>query len=140
MATPINATIVYLAFGAAKITHQLSADFKASLAMRESLTKDNDGYKAKFPGARDWEMTGEAEVAYDAAQGFEELFDAFMAGTVGVIDFVTDLTGETGFTGNAIITDLSITAGVEDNAKMTYTFKGSGAIAPIVVVAPEGEE
>jgi predicted secreted protein len=138
-ATPINASILAITFAGTKITHQLNAELKASMTMRESLTKDNDGYKAKFPGARDWELSGESEVALDAAKGFEELYDAFIDGSAVAVEFITSLTGDTGWSGNALLTELSMTAGVEDNVKMTYTLRGSGAVAPIVYVAPEGD-
>lgn len=131
MATPINATILAIKFGGTKITHQLQAEFKCSMQMRESLTKDNTGYKAKFPGPRDWEMSGEAEFAYDAAKGFDDLFDAL--GTEVEVIFTTSITGTTQYTGNVMITELSVSAGVEETSKYSYTFQGSGAVAKSTV-------
>ena len=132
-ATPINATILAIKFDGTKITHQLQAEFKCSMQMRESLTKDNTGYKAKFPGPRDWEMSGEAEFAYDAAQGFAALY-AELGNEVEVI-FTTSVTGTVQFKGDVLLTELNITAGVEETSKISYTFLGSGAIAKETISA-----
>jgi len=128
MATPINATILHIKVDGTKITHQLNADFKVSTSMRESLTKDNSGYKNKFPGKKDWELSGEAEIALDAAYGWEELFDAFMAGGTVELTFTTDVATTTQFIGDCIITELSTSAGVEENARVSYTFTGNGTL------------
>jgi len=127
MATPINATILAIHVDGTKITHQLSAEFKVSMTMRESLTKDNTGYKAKFPGPRDWEMSGEAEFAYDAANGYDDLFAAL--GSEVELTFTTSVTGSVQYIGDALLTELTMSAGVEENSKMSYTFLGSGAVA-----------
>jgi len=129
MATPLNATILHINFDGVKITHQLNAELKVSTTMRESLTKDNDGYKGKFPGAKDWELSGEAEIALDAAKGMEDLYDAFMAGDEVDVIFTTAVTGSTKWSGKVLITELSINAGVEETATMTYSLMGSGALA-----------
>jgi predicted secreted protein len=135
-ATPINATILYIMHGGNKISNQLNAELKVSMSMRESLTKDNDGYKAKFPGPRDWEMTCEAEVAYDSDYGFVDLFEAFEEGEPVEVIFTTTITGSARYKGDAIITELSKSAGVEDNARINVTLMGSGGVSTEAVPAP----
>ncbi len=125
----INATIVAIKVGATKINNALSAELNITMEPRESLNKDSGGWRARFSGAKSWEMSGEAEFAPDATYGLEELFDALLAGTSLTMLFTTDVTGDTQFGGSAVITNLTKSAGVEENVQISYTFAGNGAIA-----------
>jgi len=131
----INATIVAIRIGGTKITNQLSAELNITMEPRESLNKDSNGWRARFSGAKSWEMSGEAEFAPDAAEGFEELFDAFLDGTEVTLLFTTSVSGDKQFGGAAVITNLTQSAGVEENVNMSYSFAGNGAIAKTSVIS-----
>lgn len=131
----VNGTILAIYIGSVKMDVQLSADISISHDPRTSINKDSAGWEGARSGKKSWEASGEAELQLDATQGMEELFDAMIAGTELTILFSTEVTGDTYFTGAAQVTKLDISAGVEEDVKYSYAFKGNGALAKATVSA-----
>jgi hypothetical protein len=124
----LNGTILAFYVGGVKIDLQLQADLKLTMSPRESRTKDTASFAEIFEGIRDWEMSGEAEVATNATYGLSQLFTAYLAGTSLSVAFKTGVSGDMILTGSCYIMDLGCTAGVEENAKFSYTLTGNGAL------------
>jgi len=131
----INATIVHITVGRVKINHQLSAELNITMEPRETLNKDSNSWRGRARGAMSFELSGEAEMAPDAALGFEQLFNAFAANQSVNIAFTTAVTGDKEYKGTAVITNLTQSAGVEENVNISYSFAGNGAIAKATIVA-----
>ncbi len=125
----INATLVHIQVGKVKISNQLSAEMNITMEPRETLNKDSQSWRGRQKGAMSFEMSGEAEFAPDAAFAIDALHDAFVAGTAVGVVFTTNVTGDRQYYGDAVISNLTMSAGVEENVQISYTFAGSGAIA-----------
>ena len=129
----VNGTILAIYVGSTKIDTQLDASLSISHEPRTGINKDSGGWEETRPGKKSWEMSGESEFAYDATEGFDQLFDALIAGTEVTLKFSTEVTGDTAYSGAAQITKLESSAGVEEDVKYSYSFKGNGAITKSTV-------
>lgn len=123
----VNGTIQHITIGGVKIDLQLSAEMKISMTPRESRTKDSGSFAERFSGIKDVEISGEAEIANDATYGIVQLFDAWLAGTKLTIAFKGN-SGDAIYTVSGYVQELGGSAGVEENAKLSYTFAGDGGI------------
>ena len=110
------------------VAHCTSASISMNLDLRDSTTKSSDGWQKNLGGLKSWEMSGDAFVEIGSITGadIEELWVIWEARTEVAVKF-----GASGmeYTGNAIITSISIDAGVEENATYSISLTGSGALA-----------
>ena len=110
------------------VAHCTSASLSMNLDLRDSTTKSSAGYQENLGGLRSWELSGDAFVEIGSITGadIEELWVIWEARTEVAVKF-----GASGmeYTGNALITSISIDAGVEENATYSISLTGSGAIA-----------
>ena len=110
------------------MAHCTSASLSMNLDLRDSTTKSSAGYQENLGGLRSWELSGDAFVEIGSITGadIEELWDIWEARTEVAVKF-----GASGmeYTGNALITSISIDAGVEENATYSISLTGSGALA-----------
>jgi len=129
-----NATNVVLsvttAAGLEPIAHCTSASISVNMDLRDSTTKSSDGWQDNLGGLKSWELSGDAFVEVDPSSDgnkayLEELYDEFADREAITCTF--GMTGLT-FTGQALITSISIDAGVEENATYSISLTGTGAI------------
>lgn len=129
-----NATDVVLsittATGLEPIAHCTSASISVNMDLRDSTTKSSEGWQDNLGGLKSWELSGDAFVEVDPATDgskayLEELYDEFVDREAITCTF--GMTGLT-FTGQALITSISIDAGVEENATYSISLTGTGAI------------
>ena len=110
------------------VAHCTSASLSMNLDLRDSTTKSSAGYQENLGGLRSWELSGDAFVEIGSITGadIEELWDIWEARTAVAVKF-----GASGmeYTGNALITSISIDAGVEENATYSISLTGTGALA-----------
>jgi hypothetical protein len=125
----INGTLLAIYVGAAKVDLQLQADLKLTMAPRESRTKDTGSFVKRFDGIRDFEISGESEYANNATYGFSQLFTAWLNGTELTVAYKTGAGGDPVLSGKAYVTELSASAGVEENARISYTLTGNGKLS-----------
>lgn len=95
---------------------------------REANTKSSSGWREFLPSFMSWTMSGEHLFAFDATTGFAELLAQFAAQSTIQVKLGSDTTGDKYWTGTGMITALSLNARMEDNASMSYTIQGSGAL------------
>jgi len=109
------------------VAHCTSASLSVNMDLRDSTTKSSDGWQANLGGLKSWEMSGDAFVDIDSPTGadVEELFTTLVAGTAVTCTF--GLTGML-YTGTALITSISIDAGVEENATYSISLTGTAAL------------
>lgn len=129
----INGTIIAITIGGTKITNQLSASLSVTHDVRTWINKDSAGWEASGAGKKGWEMSGEANLALDAAYGMDDLYDAMIAGTEVSIDWTTGVSGDYHFSGTAQVTKLESAPGVEETTNYSYGFKGNGALTKATV-------
>lgn len=127
-----NATDIVLsvttAVGLEAIAHSTSASLSMNMDLRDSTTKSSAGWQENLGGLKSWEMSGDAFVEINNVAGkadIEELFAVWNTGDA--ISCTFGLAGMT-YTGNALITSISIDAGVEENATYSISLTGSGAL------------
>jgi len=107
------------------VAHATSASLSMSMDLRDSTTKSSDGWSESLGGLKSWEMSGDAFVEIGSITGadIEELWTTWEAGAAVAVKF-----GDSGmeYTGDALITSISIDAGVEENATYSISLTGTG--------------
>ena len=142
-----NATNVALRVGGRTdgntIAYATSASLSINMDLRDSTTKSSLGWQENLAGLKSWELSGDAfvDVSADTIQGndpFKEgtevdsnlknigsLWATWLAGAAVTVAFGNE-TQE--WYGSAIITSISIDAGVEENATYSISLTGTGAL------------
>jgi TP901-1 family phage major tail protein len=127
-----NATDVVLkvttADGLEAVAHSTSASLSVNMDLRDSTTKSSSGWQENLGGLKSWEMSGDAfvDIASPTGADVESLFTTLVAGAAVTCTF--GLTGML-YTGTALITSLSIDAGVEENATYSISLQGTASLA-----------
>lgn len=112
------------------ITCQTEASISMSTSMFETTCKDSGAWADQRPGTKSWRALGTANLAFDATNGFEELWDSWVAGTSIACVFQTGTIGDLKFSGTGYISSLELTSNGNDEA-VTFSFEitGAGALA-----------
>ena len=128
----LNATDVVLKVtvddGLKAIAHCTSASISINMDLRDSTTKSSGGWQDNLGGLRSYELSGDAFV--DIIEDTEksdilELWTVWNQRTAVIVSFgIANMLYE----GTALITALSIDAGVEENATFSISLTGSGAL------------
>tara|TARA_R110000787_G_scaffold66702_2_gene149751 strand:- start:142 stop:552 length:411 start_codon:yes stop_codon:yes gene_type:complete len=128
----LNATDVVLKVtvddGLKAIAHCTSASISINMDLRDSTTKSSGGWQDNLGGLRSYELSGDAFV--DIIEDTEksdilELWTVWNQRTAVIVSFgIANMLYE----GTALITSLSIDAGVEENATFSISLTGSGAL------------
>jgi len=115
--------------------HVTDMSVSVSTETRDTTSKNNGGYRALLPGLKSLSVNFTAFYAQDAANGYNELMTAFLAGTkqdvkVAAINWTTEeeIAGDDEIIFEAYITSLELSAGTEDNASYTCTLECVSAI------------
>lgn len=128
----LNGTLVKLFIGAEPVAYATNVSFDLSAAEVDTTNKDSAGYRGVRPGL----ISGTAKVqgftAFDTGsseQGVKDL--EALRSSRGVATLKIALGGTTGdkfISASARLTDLSMSAGVEDNLTFDASFKFTGTI------------
>ena len=110
------------------VAHSTSASISMNMDLRDSTTKSSGGWQDNLGGLRSYELSGDAFV--DIVEDTEksdilELWTVWNQRAAVIVSF-----GISGmlYEGTALITSLSIDAGVEENATFSISLTGSGAL------------
>jgi len=125
----LNATDIKIMVSGTAITNIESADLEITMSPRETTTRDSEGWEEKDTGKKNWKMSGSSKFSFDAAYGFSDLFSLLINGTKVEVIFTTNETGDDEYTGDAFITSLKQSGGVEDTQKYDFSIDGTGALA-----------
>ena len=133
----INTTLLKIYTGSAPgtaVTHSTDATLSYSMSPRPATTKDSGGWEEVLEGLRSWELSGSAMLAFDAANGVDELATIALARTATTVRFTTNVTGDTVFSGSGYITSFEqASPGQEETATYSFTFKGTSTLTQGVV-------
>jgi TP901-1 family phage major tail protein len=130
----INGTDLIIKVGSDTVAYATSCSLELSADEIDQTSKDSGGWKDIAAGLRSWNMSADALYVNNAAasseDGFPELTTALIARTAVTVHFTfgTAATGDYVYSGSAIITSLSLSSGVEDQATYSVTFNGTGAL------------
>ena len=128
-----NATGVVISLAGVELAHCTSASLSISRDLRDSTTKSSLGWSQSLGGLMSWEMSGDAFV--DVTDGATALnITALMAGAEITVSFAlddADVTTPTPlvYSGQALITSISMDAGVEENTSWSISLTGTGALS-----------
>lgn len=114
--------------GGKKIFHEISAKFSTSKDFKETASKDTGG-KTSTPGTKGWSLTANTLVANSAAQAEEDLASllaAYNNDDLLAVQFVSDVAGETGISGNVYIESIAIDSTNDEIVTGDFSFKGDG--------------
>lgn len=110
------------------IAHSTDHTLEVSSDTLDTNTKDSAGWVEKIASLKSFTLSGEALHTFDATHGYDELFAIWTAGDSVKVKFSTEETGDTYWSGSAILTSLSLNAPQDDLRTMSYTLEGTGAL------------
>ena len=125
----VNGTLIALYVGGTKIANLVSNDLDITMATRDTSNKDTAGWKTILGGMMNWACSAEGQFADDATYGFDELFAVLTARTAVTVMISSQVTGDSKYTGSALMTNLKRTSPFEQNSTFTCSFEGTGALA-----------
>ena len=130
----MNGNAIGVYSGGTLITHSLTDTFSMSMSPIDTTTKDSAGNAEHLAGLRSSEFTASFYFAEDATYGFEDLHDAWAAGTTLTIKQSSGVVGDKEYSGSAHITSLNRTAEHDGNVSCEATFQVTGAITKGTIV------
>ena len=116
---------VLIKVGSQVVGGQRNASLEMSAETIDTTVKTTGGWAAKIPGIKSWTSSCDGVYFVDDA-GLEAAQTAFMNGTAVSLEF-SNSNGLT-YSGQAVITSMSVEAGQEDIVSYTISFEGTGAL------------
>lgn len=98
----------------------------------ELTTKDNDGWKSKIAGIKEWSIDNDGVFIPDDAC-HKALSEAFENGDMVCLKVVNNKTKKDMFGGMAVITDYPVEAPYDDAMTYSITFEGCGKLVDLTV-------
>ena len=116
---------VLIKVGSTVVGGQRNASLEMSAETVDTTVKSTGGWAAKIPGIKSWTSSCDGIYFLDDA-GLEAAQTAFMNGTAVNLDFSNS--SGLAYSGQAVITSMSVEAGQEDVVSYTISFEGTGAL------------
>lgn len=116
---------VLIKVGSTVVGGQRNASLEMSAETIDTTVKSTGGWAAKIPGIKSWTSSCDGVYFLDDA-GLEAAQAAFMNGTEVKLDFSNS--SGLAYSGQAVITSMSVEAGQEDVVSYTISFEGTGAL------------
>ena len=116
---------VLIKVGTQVVGGQRNASLEMSAETIDTTVKSTGGWAAKIPGIKSWTSSCDGVYFVDDA-GLEAAQAAFMNGTEVKLDFSNS--AGLAYSGQAVITSMSVEAGQEDIVSYTISCEGTGAI------------
>ena len=116
---------VLIKVGSQVVGGQRNASLEMSAETIDTTVKSTGGWASKIPGIKSWTSSCDGVYFVDDA-GLEAAQTAFMNGTAVSLEF-SNSNGLT-YSGQAVITSMSVEAGQEDIVSYTISFEGTGAL------------
>jgi hypothetical protein len=127
--TGINiGTLIGVYVGGTKVTHATSCTLNFSADMIDISTKDSADDQDLKPGRKTGRTIAvEALFAENATYGFDDLFDAYEAGTALTILWSSAVSGDVTYSSSAYVSSLSANAADQEAESYSATFSLTGA-------------
>ena len=116
---------VLIKVGSQVVGGQRNASLEMSAETIDTTVKTTGGWAAKIPGMKSWTSSCDGVYFLDDA-GLEAAQTAFMNGTAVNLEFSNS--SGLAYSGQAVITSMSVEAGQEDIVSYTISFEGTGAL------------
>ena len=116
---------VLVKVGSTVVGGQRNASLEMSAETIDTTVKSTGGWASKIPGIKSWTSSCDGVYFLDDA-GLEAAQTAFMNGTAVSLEFSNS--SGLSYSGQAVITSMSVEAGQEDIVSYTIAFEGTGAL------------
>ena len=116
---------VLIKVGSTVVGGQRNASLEMSAETIDTTVKSTGGWASKIPGIKSWTSSCDGVYFVDDA-GLEAAQTAFMNGTAVSLEFSNS--NGLSYSGQAVITSMSVEAGQEDIVSYTISFEGTGAL------------
>ena len=116
---------VLIKVGSTVVGGQRNASLEMSAETIDTTVKSTGGWAAKIPGIKSWTSSCDGVYFLDDT-GLEAAQTAFMNGNAVQLEFSNS--SGLAYSGQAVITSMSVEAGQEDVVSYTISFEGTGAL------------
>lgn len=116
---------VLIKVGSQVVGGQRNASLEMSAETIDTTVKTTGGWASKITGIKSWTSSCDGVYFVDDA-GLEAAQTAFMNGTAVSLEFSNS--NGLSYSGQAVITSMSVEAGQEDIVSYTISFEGTGAL------------
>ena len=116
---------VLIKVGSTVVGGQRNASLEMSAETIDTTVKTTGGWASKITGIKSWTSSCDGVYFVDDA-GLEAAQTAFMNGTAVSLEFSNS--SGLSYSGQAVITSMSVEAGQEDIVSYTISFEGTGAL------------
>lgn len=123
-----NATNLIVLIDGVAVGHTTSAELSVEADLPDATTKDSSGWAEHIKGTRSWGVSVDGLVAYDGSYPSQTLLDLILNRTSVTLQFTTQETGDTYWTGTASLQSDTISAEMESPASFSGSFTGNGAL------------
>lgn len=130
----INGTLIKLSFDGTIVAFLTSNEKTNEMATRDTSNKDSGGAKEALEGQTSWGGSGSGYFAEDAAFGYEDLWDLWLARASIVVLESSAVADDVEYSGSAHITSLSRTSGLEETVTFDISYEGTGLQSKAVIV------
>jgi predicted secreted protein len=118
----------------AVITCQTNASLSLQTNLFSTTCKSSGAWAANQPGVKSWTASGEGNLAFDATNGWSQLFAAWTNQTAVAIVFQTGVTGDKKYSGSSYISSLELTSsGTDEAVTFSYELTGDGALTEATI-------
>ena len=116
---------VLIKVGSTVVGGQRNASLEMSSETIDTTVKTTGGWASKIPGIKSWTSSCDGIYFLNDA-GLKAAQTAFMNGTAVSLEFSNS--SGLSYSGQAVITSMSVEAGQEDIVSYTISFEGTGAL------------
>ena len=126
----MNSTDVVIKVGSEIVGKMTSASLSVSMATRDTSTKQSAGWMEVLEGQKSWTLSGEGLVVYNNTGKTtpDEIYTYLSTRAAVAIEFGSETTDESYYSGSGFFTEFTTDAGVEDNATFSFSFQGTGVL------------
>lgn len=123
-----NGTLIKLYDGSTPIALLTSSDMNLEREMLDVTNKDSANWKEFIEGVKGFTFSG--EVFNDPAQTYnlEDLYTKWDAGTTITMKLSSEVTGQKKFTGDVLISNISLSTPANQPSVVTVDFQGTGPL------------
>lgn len=120
---------ILIKLGAQVLGGQRSASVEMSSETIDTTNKTSGAWTSKMTGLKSWTVDCDGVFFVDD-EGYKAAINAFMNGTAVTVE-LADSSKSVGYTGEAIITSISVDAPYEDVMTYSVSFEGNGALTEV---------
>ena len=128
-----SGTLGAIYIGGTKIMHLTTNSFSTSIGTRSTLSKDSAGWDTHLTTVKSWKVSAEGLFTEDTGNGYEDLYDALVAGASVTLRLSSAVTGDKYYEGSVLVTSLEKSDPDNENSTWSVEFLGTGAITKAAV-------